>query len=99
MYGNICYDTRDQYVNFPWSSEDKVDARSANAGRFRLGWTGRLLREDRDDDGIVRRSRDGHPEALVRARSPFRHEGARRGVGPHRPGARCRRARRPLLRF
>ena len=20
-YGNICYDTRDQYVNFPWSSE------------------------------------------------------------------------------
>lgn len=21
MYGNICYDTRDQYVNFPWSSE------------------------------------------------------------------------------
>jgi ribose transport system substrate-binding protein len=24
MYGNICYDTRDQYVNFPWSSEAKV---------------------------------------------------------------------------
>ena len=23
MYGNICYDTRDQYVNFPWSSEVK----------------------------------------------------------------------------
>lgn len=23
MYGNICYDTRDQYVNFPWSSEMK----------------------------------------------------------------------------
>ncbi len=22
-YGNICYDTRDQYVNFPWSSEAK----------------------------------------------------------------------------
>jgi ribose transport system substrate-binding protein len=21
MYGNICYDTRQQYVNFPWSSE------------------------------------------------------------------------------
>lgn len=21
MYGNICYDTRDQYINFPWSSE------------------------------------------------------------------------------
>jgi ribose transport system substrate-binding protein len=21
MYGNICYDTRDKYVNFPWSSE------------------------------------------------------------------------------
>ncbi len=21
MYGNICYDTRNQYVNFPWSSE------------------------------------------------------------------------------
>ncbi len=21
MYGNICYDTRDQYVDFPWSSE------------------------------------------------------------------------------
>jgi len=23
MYGNICYDTRSQYVNFPWSSEQK----------------------------------------------------------------------------
>jgi len=23
MYGNICYDTRDQYVSFPWSSEKK----------------------------------------------------------------------------
>ncbi len=23
MYGNICYDTRQQYVNFPWSSERK----------------------------------------------------------------------------
>lgn len=23
MYGNICYDTRDRYVNFPWSSEKK----------------------------------------------------------------------------
>ena len=23
MYGNICYDTRDKYVNFPWSSETK----------------------------------------------------------------------------
>jgi ribose transport system substrate-binding protein len=23
MYGNICYDTRDRYVNFPWSSEAK----------------------------------------------------------------------------
>lgn len=23
MYGNICYDTRDQFVNFPWSSERK----------------------------------------------------------------------------
>jgi ribose transport system substrate-binding protein len=21
MYGNTCYDTRDRYVNFPWSSE------------------------------------------------------------------------------
>jgi ribose transport system substrate-binding protein len=21
MYGNICYDTRDRYINFPWSSE------------------------------------------------------------------------------
>jgi ribose transport system substrate-binding protein len=24
MYGNICFDTRDQYVNFPWSSETKA---------------------------------------------------------------------------
>jgi ribose transport system substrate-binding protein len=24
MYGNICYDTRDQYLNFPWSSEPRV---------------------------------------------------------------------------
>lgn len=23
MYGNICYDTRDKYINFPWSSEQK----------------------------------------------------------------------------
>jgi ribose transport system substrate-binding protein len=23
MYGNICFDSRDQYVNFPWSSEVK----------------------------------------------------------------------------
>jgi ribose transport system substrate-binding protein len=23
MYGNICYDTRDQYLSFPWSSEKK----------------------------------------------------------------------------
>ena len=23
MYGNICYDTRDPYLNFPWSSERK----------------------------------------------------------------------------
>ena len=23
MYGNICHDTRDRYVNFPWSSEAK----------------------------------------------------------------------------
>lgn len=23
MYGTICYDTRDQYVNFPWSFEMK----------------------------------------------------------------------------
>ncbi|MDB5505562.1 MAG: hypothetical protein JWR75_200 [Devosia sp.] len=23
MYGNICFDTRDQYVNFPWSSESR----------------------------------------------------------------------------
>jgi len=22
-YGNICYDGRDQYLNFPWSSEGK----------------------------------------------------------------------------
>ena len=21
MYGNICYDTRDDYIDFPWSSE------------------------------------------------------------------------------
>jgi ribose transport system substrate-binding protein len=21
MYGNICYDTREHYINFPWSSE------------------------------------------------------------------------------
>ena len=21
MYGNICYDTREKYLNFPWSSE------------------------------------------------------------------------------
>ena len=21
MYGNICYDSHDRYVNFPWSSE------------------------------------------------------------------------------
>jgi hypothetical protein len=21
MYGNICFDTRDQYLSFPWSSE------------------------------------------------------------------------------
>ncbi len=25
MYGNICYDTRDQYVNFPWSSEARKE--------------------------------------------------------------------------
>jgi ribose transport system substrate-binding protein len=25
MYGNICYDTRDQYLNFPWSSEAKPE--------------------------------------------------------------------------
>lgn len=25
MYGNICYDTRDQYINFPWSSERRID--------------------------------------------------------------------------
>ena len=23
MYGNICYETRDRYVNFPWSSEQR----------------------------------------------------------------------------
>jgi ribose transport system substrate-binding protein len=23
MYGNICYDSRAQYVNFPWSSEPR----------------------------------------------------------------------------
>ncbi len=23
MYGNICYETRDRYINFPWSSEKK----------------------------------------------------------------------------
>ena len=23
MYGNICFDNRDQYINFPWSSEHK----------------------------------------------------------------------------
>jgi ribose transport system substrate-binding protein len=23
MYGNICYDSRARYVNFPWSSERK----------------------------------------------------------------------------
>lgn len=23
MYGNICYDTRDQYINFAWSSENR----------------------------------------------------------------------------
>jgi ribose transport system substrate-binding protein len=23
MYGNICYETRDRYVNFPWSSESR----------------------------------------------------------------------------
>jgi ribose transport system substrate-binding protein len=23
MYGNICYDSRDKYINFPWSSEQK----------------------------------------------------------------------------
>jgi ribose transport system substrate-binding protein len=26
MYGNICYDTRDQYLNFPWSSERRPTA-------------------------------------------------------------------------
>ena len=24
MYGNTCYDTRDDYVNFPWSSEQVI---------------------------------------------------------------------------
>jgi ribose transport system substrate-binding protein len=28
MYGNICYDTRDQYLNFPWSSERAATAPS-----------------------------------------------------------------------
>ena len=23
MYGNICFDRREKYVNFPWSSERK----------------------------------------------------------------------------
>ena len=23
MYGNICFDSRDKFVNFPWSSERK----------------------------------------------------------------------------
>ena len=23
MYGNICFDTRENYINFPWSSETK----------------------------------------------------------------------------
>jgi ribose transport system substrate-binding protein len=23
MYGNICFDTRDRYLNFPWSSESR----------------------------------------------------------------------------
>jgi ribose transport system substrate-binding protein len=23
MYGNICFDSRDRYINFPWSSERK----------------------------------------------------------------------------
>jgi len=27
MYGNICYDTRDRYVNFAWSSERMADGR------------------------------------------------------------------------
>lgn len=27
MYGNICYDTRDQYINFPWSSERASERR------------------------------------------------------------------------
>jgi len=25
MYGNICYDTRDRYLNFPWSSEAQAE--------------------------------------------------------------------------
>ncbi len=29
MYGSICYDTRDQYVNFPWSSEAEAAAPQA----------------------------------------------------------------------
>jgi ribose transport system substrate-binding protein len=28
MYGNICYDTRDQYLNFPWSSEHAITSPS-----------------------------------------------------------------------
>ena len=28
MYGNICYDTRDQYLNFPWSSERAITSPS-----------------------------------------------------------------------
>ena len=23
MYGNICFDTRENYINFPWSSETR----------------------------------------------------------------------------
>ena len=23
MYGNICFDTRESYIDFPWSSETK----------------------------------------------------------------------------
>jgi ribose transport system substrate-binding protein len=23
MYGNICFDTRENYINFPWSSEPR----------------------------------------------------------------------------
>jgi ribose transport system substrate-binding protein len=26
MFGNICYDTRDQYLNFPWSSERRENS-------------------------------------------------------------------------